>query len=31
MVTPGFFPVKIEAIPEGTAMHARIPVYQVRI
>ncbi|GAX79752.1 hypothetical protein CEUSTIGMA_g7193.t1 [Chlamydomonas eustigma] len=25
----GFFPVKIEAIPEGTAIHARIPVYQI--
>jgi hypothetical protein len=26
----GYFPVRIEAIPEGTCMHARVPVYQVR-
>lgn len=25
----GHFPVKIEAIPEGTCIHARIPMYQV--
>lgn len=25
----GFFPVTIEALPEGTAVHARIPVYQI--
>lgn len=25
----GYFPVKIEALPEGTAIHARVPMYQV--
>ena len=25
----GYFPVTIEALPEGTAIHARVPVYQV--
>jgi nicotinamide phosphoribosyltransferase len=26
----GYFPVRIQALPEGTAAHARVPVYQVR-
>lgn len=26
----GYFPVKIEALPEGTCVHTRIPMYQVR-
>ncbi|KAG0265950.1 hypothetical protein DFQ27_000258 [Actinomortierella ambigua] len=25
----GYFPVKIEALPEGTAIHAHVPVYQI--
>ena len=25
----GYFPVRIEALPEGTCIHTRIPVYQV--
>lgn len=25
----GYFPVKIQALPEGTAAHARVPVYQI--
>ncbi|GIL51516.1 hypothetical protein Vafri_7487, partial [Volvox africanus] len=25
----GFFPVKLEALPEGTCIHARVPVYQI--
>jgi len=25
----GYFPVKIQAIPEGTVIHARVPVYQI--
>jgi nicotinamide phosphoribosyltransferase len=25
----GYFPVKIQALPEGTAIHAHCPVYQV--
>ncbi|KAG0226858.1 hypothetical protein BGW41_004071 [Actinomortierella wolfii] len=25
----GYFPVKIEALPEGTAFHAHVPVYQI--
>lgn len=25
----GYFPVKLEALPEGTCVHARVPVYQV--
>jgi hypothetical protein len=27
----GYFPIKLEALPEGTATHAHVPVYQVRI
>ncbi|GFH17265.1 uncharacterized protein HaLaN_13859, partial [Haematococcus lacustris] len=26
----GWFPVKIQALPEGTVTHCRVPVYQVR-
>lgn len=26
----GYFPVRIQALPEGSAVHAHIPVYQVR-
>ena len=29
LVSAGYFPVTIEALPEGTAIHARVPVYQV--
>ena len=25
----GHFPVKLEALPEGTVIHAHVPVYQV--
>ncbi|GLC38639.1 hypothetical protein PLESTB_000455100 [Pleodorina starrii] len=25
----GYFPVKLEALPEGTCIHARVPVYQI--
>ncbi|KAF8927275.1 hypothetical protein BGZ47_002241 [Haplosporangium gracile] len=25
----GYFPLKIEALPEGTAIHAHVPVYQI--
>eukprot|EP00955_Chlamydomonas_euryale_P114322 366268-Chlamydomonas_euryale.AAC.22 len=25
----GYFPVTIEALPEGTAIHPRVPVYQI--
>lgn len=25
----GYFPVRLEALPEGTAIHARVPVYQI--
>ncbi|KAF9930700.1 hypothetical protein FBU30_000161 [Linnemannia zychae] len=25
----GYFPIKIEALPEGTAIHAHVPVYQI--
>jgi hypothetical protein len=25
----GYFPVKIQALPEGTCVHAHVPVYQV--
>lgn len=25
----GYFPVKIEALPEGTAHHVHVPVYQI--
>ena len=28
-ISAGYFPVTIEALPEGTAIHARVPVYQV--
>lgn len=27
----GYFPIRLEALPEGTAIHAHVPVYQVRI
>lgn len=26
----GYFPVKIQALPEGTCVHMHTPVYQVR-
>ena len=26
----GYFPIKLEALAEGSAVHARVPVYQVR-
>ena len=26
---PGYFPIKLEALPEGTCINARVPVYQV--
>ncbi|KAF9128328.1 hypothetical protein BGW39_005169 [Mortierella sp. 14UC] len=25
----GYFPVKIEALPEGTAVHSHVPIYQI--
>jgi len=25
----GWFPIKVEALPEGTCVHAHVPVYQV--
>ena len=25
----GWFPIKLEALPEGTCVHAHVPVYQV--
>ena len=25
----GWFPIRIEALPEGTCVHAHVPVYQV--
>jgi nicotinamide phosphoribosyltransferase len=25
----GYFPIKLEALPEGTCVHAHVPVYQV--
>ena len=25
----GYFPVKLQALPEGTCVHAHVPVYQV--
>ncbi|KXZ56944.1 hypothetical protein GPECTOR_1g851 [Gonium pectorale] len=28
-VARGHFPVKLEALPEGTCIHARVPVYQI--
>ena len=27
----GFFPVTLQAVPEGTVVHANVPVYQVRV
>jgi hypothetical protein len=26
----GYFPVRLEALPEGTVVHAHCPVYQAR-
>jgi nicotinamide phosphoribosyltransferase len=28
---PGYFPVRLEALPEGTVVHANCPVYQARV
>ena len=28
-VRAGWFPIKVEALPEGTCVHAHVPVYQV--
>lgn len=27
----GYFPVTLQAVPEGTVVHANVPVYQVRV
>ena len=27
---PGYFPVRLEALPEGTVVHANCPIYQAR-
>jgi hypothetical protein len=27
----GYFPVRLEALPEGTVVHAHCPVYQARL
>jgi len=26
----GYFPVKLQALPEGSCIHARVPLYQAR-
>lgn len=26
----GYFPIKLEALPEGTCCHVHVPVFQVR-
>lgn len=28
-LSSGYFPIKIEALPEGTCVHAHVPLYQV--
>ena len=29
LVLAGYFPVKLECLPEGTCIHPHVPVYQV--
>ena len=29
MMDAGYFPVKLQALSEGTCIHAHVPVYQV--
>lgn len=29
LLSPGYFPIKLQALREGSVVHARVPVYQI--